>query len=168
MDDRQRYWLGIGANLGARESNLRELVAALAAAGVAIEAVSALYESAPREIEDQPAFLNAALRVQSDLSPRTLLALIKAIEPALGRTPGVRYGPRMIDCDILMWSGGNYSDDELTIPHERLAERRFALVPLVEIDPGLCLPSGRLLSALAAMIDPATQPVNRIQERRLD
>ena len=158
----QRYWLGIGANLGDREGNLRELLAALRAAGVDIEAVSSLYESAPREIEDQPAFLNAALRVRTDLNPRALLALIKEIEPALGRTPGVRYGPRMIDCDILLWSGGPYRDGLLTIPHERISERRFVLVPLVEIDPDLSLPDGRSLADLDAAIDPASQPVNRV------
>ena len=78
-----------------------------------------------------------------------LLAVVKRIERDLGRRPGRRFGPRVIDVEILLWEGGGWHDAALTVPHERLHERRFALVPLVEIDPDLSLPDGRLLGALA-------------------
>ena len=157
-----RYWLGLGANLGDPRASI---VAALARLGelARIEAVSHPWETAPREVEDQPVFLNAAARVESALGPRELLAAVKEMERALGRDPGgVRFGPRAIDCDLLLWEGGEWEDDALTIPHPRLAERRFALLPLLEIDPGLALPDGRRLADLAAAIDPAEQPAERL------
>lgn len=132
---------------------------------MAIEAESSLYETAPREIEDQPSFVNAAARVRTELGPEAMLVLIKRIEPELGRQPGVRFGPRVIDCDLLLWSGGTFDSPTLTIPHPRLRERRFALVPLLEIDPDLTLPDGSPLADLDAAIDPATQPVERIEGR---
>lgn len=127
-----------------------------------MEALSPLYETAPRELEEQPAFLNGAARLASDLEPPALLDLLKAVERDLGRTPGgVRYGPRAIDCDILVWSGGTWSDARLEIPHPRLAERRFALLPLLDLDPDLAFPDGRRLADAAAAIDPAEQPAQR-------
>ena len=157
-----RYWVGLGANLGDRRAAIE---AALARLGriARVEAVSHPYETAPRDLEDQPAFLNAGARVASDLDPPALLRAVKALERELGRDPGgVRFGPRAIDCDLLLWEGGEWDDEALTIPHPRLAERRFALLPLLEIDPGLALPDGRALADLAAAIDPAEQPAERI------
>jgi 2-amino-4-hydroxy-6-hydroxymethyldihydropteridine diphosphokinase len=159
-----RYWLGLGANLGDRHSALAAAVAGLRDLGV-VEAVSPLWETAPRELEDQPAFLNAAARIETGLGPRELLAALKDLERDLGREPGgVRFGPRAIDCDVLLWEGGDWSDEALEIPHPRLAERRFALLPLLDLDPGLTLPDGRALADLAAAIDPATQPAERVAE----
>ena len=154
-----RYWLGLGANLGDRAEALAGVAIRLAAAGVQIEASSRLFETAPREIEDQPSFLNGAVRVASEVSPRAMLALVKRIERELGRTEGRRYGPRVADCDLLLWSRGVWRDEALEIPHPRLAERRFALVPLLDIDPELALPDGRRITDLAAKIDAAEQPV---------
>jgi 2-amino-4-hydroxy-6-hydroxymethyldihydropteridine diphosphokinase len=76
----------------------------------------------------------------------------------------VRFGPRAIDCDLLLWEGGTWSDEALVIPHPRLAERRFALLPLLDLDPGLTLPDGRSLADLAAAIDPSEQPAERVSE----
>jgi 2-amino-4-hydroxy-6-hydroxymethyldihydropteridine diphosphokinase len=130
----------------------------LAARGVIVEAVSQIYETAPREVEDQPAFLNAACRIQTDLDPPALLALIKGIERDLGRIAGPRYGPRAIDLDILLWDGGEWSDPALEVPHPRLAERRFALVPVLDLDPDLDL-RGQALTGIEARIGRDDQPV---------
>jgi 2-amino-4-hydroxy-6-hydroxymethyldihydropteridine diphosphokinase len=128
-----------------------------------VEAVSPAYETAPRELEDQPAFLNAAARVASDRPPDALLAEVKRMEAELGRDPGgLRYGPRAIDCDLLLWDGGAWRGPDLEIPHPRLPGRRFALLPLLDLDPGLALPDGRLLAELAAALDPAEQPARRL------
>lgn len=157
-----RYWLGLGANLGDREGALRDAVAWLQGEGFAPEAVSHLYETAPRDLLDQPHFMNAACRVRSDAPPPEMLDAAKRLEAALGREPGPRFGPRAIDCDLLVWSGGIWSDSRLEIPHPRLPERLFALRPLLDLDPGLALPDGRRIAALASAIDPMEQPIRRI------
>ena len=160
-----RYWLGLGANLGDRRAALEAALAWLARAGARVEAVSPAYETAPRDLADQPSFLNCAARVATDLPPPELLCAIKQMEAELGRDPGgVRFGPRAIDCDILLWDGGAWRDEALEVPHPRLAERRFALVPLLDLDPSLTLPDGRRLADLAAAIDAADQPVERLPE----
>lgn len=158
-----RYWLGLGANLGDRMAALERALALLEAGGHRVEAASPVYETAPQDLEDQPAFLNAAARVRSPLDPPALLDAVKRIERELGREPGgERYGPRPLDCDLLLWEGGEWRDARLTIPHPRLAERRFALLPLLDLDPALRLPDGRALADLAAAIDPAAQPARRL------
>lgn len=159
---RRRYWLGLGSNLGDRRAALEAALAWLEREGQPVEAVSPAYETAPREVADQPSFLNAAARIASDLEPPELLAAAKRLERELGRDPdGARFGPRAIDCDLLLWEGGAWSGPELEIPHPRLAQRRFALLPLLDLDPGLALPDGRRLADLAAAIDPADQPAER-------
>jgi 2-amino-4-hydroxy-6-hydroxymethyldihydropteridine diphosphokinase len=162
-----RYWLGLGANLGDRAAALQSAVDWLRANGVTVEAASAIYETAPRELVDQPAFLNAALRVDADDQPRVMLDLVKRMEAELGRVAGPRFGPRAIDCDLLVWEGGVYADERLEIPHPRLVERRFALVPLLELDPDLRLPDGAALSAAGAALDSAEQPVQLLSTRVL-
>ena len=102
--------------------------------------VSSLYDSAPRDSFDQPRFLNAALELQTDLSPPDLLVELKRLELALGRDPdGRRWGPRVIDLDILSFDGLCVTDPDLDliVPHPRFHERRFALEPVAELDPGL-------------------------------
>jgi 2-amino-4-hydroxy-6-hydroxymethyldihydropteridine diphosphokinase len=130
----------------------------LRAQGVTVEAVSRIYETAPREVADQPAFLNAACRIRTDLDPPGLLALIKGIERDLGRVAGPRYGPRAIDLDILLWEGGRWRDPGLEVPHPRLMERRFALVPVLDLDPDLEL-DGASLANVEARLDRDDQPV---------
>ncbi len=113
----------------------------------------------------QPAFLNAAARVDTPLDPPALLAQVKRLERELGRDPdGVRFGPRAIDCDLLLWEGGAWRDEALEVPHPRLAQRRFALLPLLDLDPGLTLPDGRSLAELEAALDPLDQPAKRLPE----
>ncbi len=155
-------WLGLGANLGDRAGALRRAVAELDGRGARVEAVSGLYATAPHGVADQPEFLNAACRVRTALDPPALLALAKAIEVAAGRAPGPRWGPRPLDIDILVWDGGGWHAPDLVIPHAHLADRRFALVPLVEIAPDLVLPDGTLISDLLAALAGSGPPVSRI------
>lgn len=125
-------YLGLGTNLGDRFANLKAAVAALG--GVAeVEALSRVYETAPLYVTDQPAFLNMAARATTDLAPADLLQGLKAIEGELGRVEGLRYGPRLIDLDILLYGDQVVQSADLTIPHPRLPERRFALAPLADI-----------------------------------
>ena len=152
----------MGGNLEGSRYALISAVAALAEVGEAGTA-SSLYRSAPRERTDQPDFLNAALALETDLAPRPLLAELKAIERRLGRDPfGERYGPRLIDLDLLAIDDLCVEDvPDLVVPHPRLAERRFALEPLAELDPDLrpwaaCPGERRELTvaqALAAVMD---------------
>lgn len=125
-------YLGLGSNLGDRLANLRGALAALAALSD-IEACSRVYETEPVHVSDQPAFLNMAVRVRTPLAPAALLGAVKAIERRLGRTESVRWGPRLIDIDILLVDGVVLNGDELVIPHPRLTERRFALAPLADV-----------------------------------
>jgi len=153
------YWLGLGSNLGDRLANLQGLVDALRDGGVRIEAISPVYDTAPQQITEQPAFLNAVVRVRTQLAPRELLAVAKRAERRLGRTGGgARFGPRPADCDIVFWDGGVWHDGELEIPHPRLTERRFVLVPLLDVGPELVHPDGRALAACDAALDPEEQP----------
>jgi 2-amino-4-hydroxy-6-hydroxymethyldihydropteridine diphosphokinase len=126
----------------------------LRAHGVAVEAVSSLYETEPvGEILDQPDFLNAAARIRTELEPEDLLDVCKAIEAELGREfGGPRHGPRPIDVDLLLLGDIQMSTERLTLPHREVTSRRFVLAPLLELDPELTLPDGtRLNAALAAL-----------------
>ena len=136
---------------------LRGAIDALTAAGVEVEAVSRVYETAPQGIEDQPAFLNAACRVLTPLDPPSLLVILKGIERDLGRVAGPRFGPRAIDLDILLWEGGQWHDAQLDVPHPRLVERRFALIPLLDVDP-LDTSDWRRLAASPALASQALWP----------
>jgi len=157
-----RWWLGLGSNMGDRRDMLQAAVDALRARGVVVEAVSPVYETAPREREDQPAFLNAAVRAHTALAPPALLDVAKGVERDLGRRAGgVRYGPRPIDCDLLVWEGGAWAEERLVVPHPRLAGRRFAMLPLLDLDPDLTLPDGTVLADACARIPPEEQPAAR-------
>jgi 2-amino-4-hydroxy-6-hydroxymethyldihydropteridine diphosphokinase len=129
-------------------------VRALAEHGVEIDAVSSLYETEPvGEILDQPDFLNAAVRIEADLSAEELLDLCKAIELEQGRVfAAPRHGPRPLDIDILLFGDVQVSSERLRIPHPEITSRRFVLAPLVELDPDLTLPDGTSLAeALEAL-----------------
>jgi 2-amino-4-hydroxy-6-hydroxymethyldihydropteridine diphosphokinase len=149
-----RAYVGLGANLGDRERTLRRALELLAAEpGIDVAAVSALRETEPVGYLDQPRFLNGAAAVDTDLPPRALLDRLLAVERALGRTrEGPRYGPRVVDLDLLLYGGETVDEPGLSVPHPRLHERRFALEPLAELDPELVLPGrGALRSVLAAL-----------------
>jgi 2-amino-4-hydroxy-6-hydroxymethyldihydropteridine diphosphokinase len=129
-----RALLGLGANLGDPVATLREAKQRLGELGT-VTAVSSLYRTPPWGVEDQPPFVNAALALETALAPDALLAALKTLEGDLGRVATFRWGPRAIDVDILDYDGVRRNDPLLTIPHARLFERAFVLVPLAEIEP---------------------------------
>jgi 2-amino-4-hydroxy-6-hydroxymethyldihydropteridine diphosphokinase len=121
---------------------------------VAVTASSSVYETEPQgEVLDQPDFLNAAVRIETDLWPEDLLDRCKAVEAELGRTAGgPRHGPRPIDVDLLLLGDIEFESERLRLPHREVTTRRFVLVPLLELDPDLVVPgAGRAADALAAL-----------------
>jgi len=156
-------YLGLGSNIGDTRAHLAAAIAALPAHGVTVLACSSLYETEPVGLVlDQPEFLNACVRIETDLGPEDLLDACKAVEREVGRAAGgPRHGPRVIDVDLLLLGNLQYSSERLTLPHAETASRRFVLVPLLELDPDLTLPSGqRLADNLAAL--PDGQAVSRV------
>ena len=135
-----RVYLGLGSNIGNPAGRLTAAVLALAKEGVRILKTSALYKTEPVGLSAQPWFINQVLEADTEASPCALLALAKKIERYGGRRPGPRNGPRSIDIDILLMDGVILRTETLTIPHERMAERRFVLAPLAEIAPRLVHP----------------------------
>ncbi len=125
--------------MGDREENLRQALRELRSV-VVVEAVSSLYESEPVGYRDQPWFLNAVCRGRTDLEPAALLEAVKKIERDLGRQEGPRFGPRPVDVDILFYDDLVLDTPSLQIPHPRMAERAFVLVPLAEVAPSLVHP----------------------------
>ena len=132
-------YLALGSNLGDRHANLHAALTALRTV-LTVEATSFLYASPPAYVLEQPPFLNAVCRITTTLTPFDLLASLKQIEQELGRVASVRYGPRLIDLDILYFSDAIVNEDFLTLPHPRLTDRRFVLRPLTDIRPNLVLP----------------------------
>jgi 2-amino-4-hydroxy-6-hydroxymethyldihydropteridine diphosphokinase len=134
----RRVWLGLGGNTGDRVATLRRALDGLEAGGVVVQLVSALYETLPWGITDQPRFANAALQGRTALAPLELLALAKRLEAEAGRDFGApRTSARPLDIDLLLIEGVQVEDERLTVPHVHLHERAFVLVPLAEIAPEL-------------------------------
>jgi len=137
-----RAYVGLGANLGDRERTLREAVSALSAEdGIEVVAVSALRETEPVGVGEQPLYLNGAAELETALAARELLGRLLAVEQRFGRVrvPG-EHGPRTLDLDLLLYGDDVIEEDGLTVPHPRLHERRFVLEPLAELAPGLVVP----------------------------
>jgi 2-amino-4-hydroxy-6-hydroxymethyldihydropteridine diphosphokinase len=150
-----RAYVGLGANLGEREDAIRRALDLLGAApGVDVVAISSLRETDPVGYLDQPRFVNAVAAVDTSLSPRALLELLLDVERKLGRTrEGPRFGPRTIDLDVLLYGDESVDEPGLTVPHPRLHERRFALEPLLELDPALVVPGRGPVTALLTRLD---------------
>ena len=132
-----RGYLGLGSNVGDRRANLQAAVDALPAHGVIVLACSSTYDTDPvGEILDQPSFLNACARIETALAPEALLDACKEIERELGRDleSGVRHAPRPIDVDLLLLGDEPYESERLTLPHAQATQRRFVLIPLLELD----------------------------------
>jgi 2-amino-4-hydroxy-6-hydroxymethyldihydropteridine diphosphokinase len=147
-------YLGLGSNVGDRRAHLEAAVRALTEHGVEVLASSSVYETEPvGEVSDQREFLNACLRIRTEVGPDELLATCKAVERELGRRPrGPRHGPRTIDVDVLLLGDLRHRSERLELPHPEVAARRFVLAPLLELDPALTTPDGtRLVDAWAAL-----------------
>lgn len=147
-------YLGLGSNVGDRAGHLRAAIEMLGERGVEVEAVSSGYETEPvGEVLDQSDFLNAAIRIRTELEPEDLLDACKQIEAERGRQlDALRHSPRPLDVDILLLGDLELSTDRLTLPHPEVTSRRFVLAPILELDPNLTLPDGtRLSDALSAL-----------------
>lgn len=150
-------YLGLGSNVGERRAQLQGAVDALPGAGVDVLASSSVYDTDPvGEVLDQPSFLNACLRVETALEPLELLDALKRVEREQGRVLAgaryVRHGPRAIDVDVLLLGELELDHERMRLPHEQILERRFVLIPALELDLALTVPNGaRLADALAAL-----------------
>ena len=145
-----RAYLGLGSNLGDRAAALDAAIEAIAATpGLRVTATSRVRETEPEGVTDQPRFLNAVLEIETRLGPARLLERLLEIEARLGRVRDARWGPRVIDLDLLLWGTRSVRTPFLTLPHPRLASRRFVLEPLAELCPNLRVPgTGRTVHAL--------------------
>ena len=147
-------YVGIGANLGPREETLHRAVEVLGRADeVEVVGVSDLRETDPVGVIDQPPFLNGAVAIETTLPARALLDLLLEIERSLGRVRGERWGPRIVDLDLLVYGNEVVDEPGLRVPHPRLHERRFALEPLADLRPELEIPGRGTVSALLAALD---------------
>jgi 2-amino-4-hydroxy-6-hydroxymethyldihydropteridine diphosphokinase len=148
-------YIALGTNVGDRENNLREAIRLLAEAGIRILKISSIYETEPVDYLEQAWFLNAVLEAHADLPALDLLHKLRAIESAMGSKKAFAKGPRLIDLDILLYGNESIATPELQVPHPRMLERRFVLVPLTEIAPNLRHPSWPATSSqlLAALKD---------------
>jgi 2-amino-4-hydroxy-6-hydroxymethyldihydropteridine diphosphokinase len=148
-----RAFLGLGSNVGDRLANVQQAVDRLARTeGIRVVRASRVYETDPVG-PPQPDYLNAVVEVETTLPPRALLEACLGIEAVMGRVRGERWGPRVIDLDVLTFGREAVDKPGLTVPHPRMHERAFVLVPLLELDPDPSLPGGRRLNSIT--LDPA-------------
>jgi 2-amino-4-hydroxy-6-hydroxymethyldihydropteridine diphosphokinase len=161
-------YLSLGSNLGDRAANLELAFAALPGAGVQMLRPSSLYETEPVDFLAQPWFLNCVVEAETSLMPRQLLHALQGIERAFGSRKLVARGPRIIDLDILFYGASVIRTEEMEIPHPRMAQRRFVLVPLAELAPGLRHPvlGATITELIAAAKDKST--VRLWQSQRSD
>lgn len=141
-------YLSLGSNLGDRVHHLAAAVRLLPD----VTAVSGVYETAPQGKTDQPDFLNIAVQVQTELGPADLFQRCQEAERLLGRVRKERWGPRSIDIDFALWGRERIDLPDLTVPHSRLAERAFVLIPVLELDADALLPDGTALASLLAAL----------------
>jgi 2-amino-4-hydroxy-6-hydroxymethyldihydropteridine diphosphokinase len=152
-------YVGIGSNLGDRLENLRTAVRELAGTpDVRFVRSSSVYETAPVGGPEQGDFLNAVVEISTELEPRALLEALQLIENELGRVRAERFGPRTIDLDLLLYGDEEIDEPDLTVPHPRMHERAFVVVPLMELEAGDALPNGRRLEP----VKDAAQTVRRV------
>ena len=152
-DLREIIYLSLGSNLGDRKANLESVFEELTPA-IEVILCSSIYQTEPWGFKDQPDFLNMVVQGETELLPRELLAYLKKIEKKIGRKPSFIYGPRLVDIDILFYGKKVVDEVQLTIPHNKIPERAFVLVPLLEIAPDLKFPdSDQTVSDLVSSID---------------
>lgn len=155
-----RAAVGLGSNLGDRARHLAAATAALAEVGSLVR-VSSLYETAPIGGPEQGAYINSVVVLETELSARGLLESCRQIEREHGRERRERWGPRTLDLDLLLYGQDTVADDDLTVPHPRMTERRFVIEPLLEAWPDAVFPDGRRVDELVAAV--ADQEVRRIE-----
>jgi 2-amino-4-hydroxy-6-hydroxymethyldihydropteridine diphosphokinase len=134
-------YLSLGSNIGDREKNLHTAITALAQANVRLARISSFYETEPVDLREQPWFLNCVVQAETEVPPLDLLRALRGIESRMGSTKLVPKGPRLIDLDILLYGDESIDTPELQVPHPRMLQRRFVLVPLAEVAPHLRHPS---------------------------
>ena len=138
-------YIGLGSNQGDRLQNLAQALKHLDREAIVIEARSSVYETEPQGLREQPWFLNMVIRISTTLSGGALLKTLLSVESQMGRVRQVRWGPRIIDLDLLLFGDEVISEPDLEVPHPRLQERAFVLIPLLELDAAVRLPNGTLL-----------------------
>jgi 2-amino-4-hydroxy-6-hydroxymethyldihydropteridine diphosphokinase len=164
----QIVYLSLGSNIGDRAANLKAAIAALPAAGVRVRKVSAFYETEPVDYLQQDWFLNCVVEGETESPAGTLLTKLREIEMRMGSKKVIAKGPRILDIDILLYGDETIATPELQVPHPRMTQRRFVLVPLVEIAPNVKHPSWRATAAdlLAATAD--CSEVRRVDSAKTD
>jgi len=152
-------YIGLGSNMGDKAANIHKALELLGASpGVRVNRVAPYYHTAPVGYTGQDWFVNTVAELITELSPRDLLSLLLAVEDSLGRVRAVRWGPRVIDLDLLMFGKIEINTPELTLPHPRMHERAFVMVPLADLEPELEIP-GRGKAAGLALSLAGKQPV---------
>ena len=160
-------FLGLGSNLGDRLANLQAAVDALQAEpGLRVAASSRVWETTPVGGPPQPDYLNAVVRIETDLSARDLLDVARRVESRLGRIRKERWGARTIDVDVLLFDEEQIDEPDLVVPHPRMTERAFVLLPLLELEPDPMLPDGTRLKDVRVQTDGVTPSAPPLAVRR--
>ncbi|MGQ9497431.1 MAG: 2-amino-4-hydroxy-6-hydroxymethyldihydropteridine diphosphokinase [Desulfotomaculales bacterium] len=161
-------YVGLGSNLGDRRFFVREALRLISEVpGIKVKRVAPLYRTAPVGLTEQEWFFNTVAEIETPLSPHALLAALLAVEARLGRVRTRRWGPRTIDLDLLLYGDLHLHTPDLTVPHPRLTERAFAVVPLADLAPEMILPGGAKARDLAAALA-AGQEIFRVEEDATD
>ncbi|MFX4263536.1 2-amino-4-hydroxy-6-hydroxymethyldihydropteridine diphosphokinase [Pelotomaculum propionicicum] len=146
-------YIGLGSNLGDKEANIKKALELLGEVpAVKVIKVASLYKTAPLYVTKQDWFLNTVAEIETSLNAHELLSLLKETEKKLERTPTVRWGPRTIDLDLLLYGSDKIKSADLCVPHPRMTERAFVMVPLAEIAPQLCVPGRGRAGELARLL----------------
>lgn len=149
-------YIGLGSNVGDRLSNLRRAVKGCEASGIVVQEVSSVYETVPVG-PPQPDFLNAVVRVWTELGAKELVETLKKIEAEIGRTESARWGPREIDLDLLLYGDEAVTESDVKVPHPQMLGRAFVLVPLLEIAPFVAMPSGEPIAQFLELEAPGVE-----------
>lgn len=165
--DKEIVYIGLGSNLGDRIANIREAIGLLRQMRrVELVAISSLYETEPVDIASKDWFVNCALKIETELACFELFFVLKEIELTMGRMKNPEDGSRKIDLDILVWENRILGSDSLTIPHRELQKRKFALVPLDELNPGLVVP--KLHKTPKELLEGLDTPHKKYQIRKME
>ena len=156
-------FFAIGSNISPRFHYLRQGVKSVRESGIEVERISSLYQTSPVGPVNQPYFLNAVVKAKTSLKPLEILELFQQIQKKWGRIPGIHFGPRTLDMDLLLYDEVKMRTDKLTLPHPRMESRKFVLVPLLEISPSLRNPEGTSYRSLLDKCD-SSQSINHYRQ----